>query len=56
MRLPLDNPSSDETQHLCQLLIKLDSTAVATSNYVQSGTAYSAHLDSELLILPRKET
>ena len=38
--------SSDEIQHLHHLLTKLDSSTIASSNYVQSGTAFIAHLDS----------
>ncbi|OIT37996.1 hypothetical protein A4A49_27235 [Nicotiana attenuata] len=41
--------SLDEVQHLRRLLNKLDSSNVATSNYVQSGIAFNAHLNSWII-------
>jgi len=41
--------SSDEVQHLRRLLNKLDSSNVATSNYVQASIAFNAHLNSWII-------
>nr|XP_016489384.1 PREDICTED: uncharacterized protein LOC107809293 [Nicotiana tabacum] len=41
--------SLDEVQHLRCLLNKLDSSNVATSNYVQSGIAFNARLNSWII-------
>ena len=38
--------SSEEIQHLRRLITKLDSSTIATSNHVQSGTAFTASLNS----------
>ncbi|OIT21742.1 hypothetical protein A4A49_58190, partial [Nicotiana attenuata] len=41
--------SSEEVQHLRRLLNKLDTSNVGTSNYVQSGIAFNAHLNSWII-------
>ena len=38
--------SSEEIQHLRRLITKLDSSTIATSNHVQSGTGFTASLNS----------
>ncbi|OIT35747.1 hypothetical protein A4A49_61781, partial [Nicotiana attenuata] len=41
--------SSEEVQHLRRLLNKLDTSNVGTSNYVQSGIAFNANLNSWII-------
>ena len=46
---PGETLSSDEIQHLRRLLTKLDSSTIATSNYMQEGTALTAHINSWII-------